>query len=301
MAPTPAPCSEPETPSPISLVAPFAVLGLVGGFLSVVLVFGTTGLEGALLGPVILSVTSFSAGLGFVATQMARIRFALGGAAALVAAIAATGPLTGGFAGAVALGMAGRSECGLLYLYGGASLGLSFSSAFVPALLLLFFAARRIRHVRAGTVVDRSQRAGIWTHVCFSVAVASGLVSMCFPRGSERAGVVLALAAVATGAMGLLAIADARRLKELRAVSVRLQRVAAADEPLGEVEVDLGLGEEHWLLAADRGAPYRGNVLTPCIRGAFLDVQRLLWRAATAHVVELAACALILVLAFRAG
>jgi hypothetical protein len=294
MEPTTAP-AEDQVRAP--LVLPFAALGLAGGLLAVFRLFGAEAPSAMILLPVTVSVTSCSAGVGAVARRLVGLRSRFRAALALAGTIGVAGAVAGGLAGATVGALAG-GEMALGGFAIGALMGAWCSTAFLLPMGVVFFAARWARSARVGTTTARSAREAVWALVCCSVALASAAVAATAAPDSQRlvAGVVLGLVAVC--GLGFVAAGDFRRLSALRALSTRVRRMAEPGEALGDMETDLGVGEEHWLTEPP-GAPYRSGKPAPCVRGALFEVHRRLSRAAHVRAFEIVSSVVLLGLALR--
>jgi hypothetical protein len=284
----------------MGLVWLFSALGFAGGLLAALAFVGTQG-ELGIVADVTFNVTLLSAAVGHFAQRFVRQRSAVGAGFALAATIELAGALAGAASGAMLVVVAGDPQyVGAAILIGG-TLGLYFAVGFLVPMGVVFFAARRARCARPGTLVDRSERAGVWAQACFVVAVTWGLVAVASPWGPNARclGVARAMAVGAAGGLALLVVGDALRLRALRAVRKRVGRVAEADEALQNVEMDLGLGEERWVIEAPATEPYRGGGGKTYIRGTISEVRRLVVRAAIVHGVELGVCAALIACALR--
>jgi hypothetical protein len=249
---------------------------------------------------VTLNVTLFSAAVGYFAQRLVRHSSAVGAAFALALAIEFAGGLAGAVAGALFVAGGGEPQyMGAAFCVGGA-LGLLYAAiGFLLPMEVVFFAVRGARDARPGTLVDRSERAGMWAQACFVVAVASGLFAVARPPGANERLIAVAMAVGAAAGLALLVVGEGLRVRVLRAIRRRVGRIAEADESLQNVEMDLGFGDERWVIEAPATEPYRGGTGRTCVRGTISEVHGRVVRGAIVHGVELVACAAVVACALR--
>jgi hypothetical protein len=139
---------------------------------------------------------------------------------------------------------------------------------FVPVLAVIVLAARRVGRARLGSVVDRSDRRGVWVATMAAIALATVAVA---PHGEALRGVPFWIALSATEvalALTVLDLVERRRIGRPVILGGPL-RVRAASSPaapdddaeLGtHVEVyDAGLGDATFEEMAPAPQPYRST------------------------------------------
>src|SRR4051812_27639272 len=169
--------ADPSTPAPAPrslLPLPFALLGLLGGWLTSRLVHnGAQEIRGLL----VIMTTVASAGLGRALPP----RGGKGPLAAIARAVASI--VLAGLINGVLIGFFGG---GLLGIMVGGLFGLIFAAPFVPALLPVIAAARRVGRARAGSLVDGADRRAVWLATAMVAALAS-LLPVVAGREEDRA------------------------------------------------------------------------------------------------------------------
>jgi hypothetical protein len=227
-----------------SLAAPFACLGLFGGWLSAHM---TVGSESAMHLMVLLTLfTPMScAMLGFYLSERVRKGFVIRTLIATVVAGLMNGFFVGMFTGAGA---------GLLI---GPAFGFFYCLPFIPFTLFTAGFAHRVGRAEPDSIVDRADRRAIWRAVTLSISLAS-LITL-FGHHSEKT--LIACLAASLASLFLFVI-DLFALDQ----AIRLGRVAARCLPydearhgaLGLTRADaFGLGDERLVEIAASQSPYR--------------------------------------------
>jgi hypothetical protein len=284
-------------PTLSELTFPFALVGLVAGWLS----------AGLLANPVIgvavagqQGVAAVIAGLigAVIGTLLGRLHvprnaFAEEGPPWIPVALYLIpgGAITGGAVGWIASGGHGNGlSSGLLN-------GLICAPGFVPVGTLVLSAARRARRARLGSIVAGSDARSIWSilAIALSVTTLAALPDWAAWRHA-RAALPHAALAMADGAAVLIAclmVADAvalvrvvrlgRQQMEQREPEDDAAREAAAREAIPTT--DLGLGEEVMAQLARGAAVYRSQertvaLLLGSVTEARAALRRALWRGA---------------------
>jgi hypothetical protein len=227
-----------------SLAAPFACLGLYGGWLSAHMTVANNDVV-----PVVVLLTLFTpmscAILGFYLGDRIRKGFI---ARTLIATIVA-GVMNGFF-----VGMFTGAGAGLLI---GPAFGLFYALPFIPATLLTAGFAHRVGRAAPGSIVDRADRRAVWRAVALSISLAS-LVTL-FGHASGKA--LIACLAASLASLFLFFV-DIFALDQ----AIRLGRVAKRCLPYDESRHgaitltrsdELGLGEDRFVEIAAAESPYR--------------------------------------------
>ena len=155
--------SEPSiAPKPVPLTWPFAVAGLVGGWLSADTFKPHGGDELRVLLALVTPVVAALLGR-FLTSRIhgGPLRTALMVTAAIIGAGMINGVLLGLFLGAM---------IGVLI---GVPFGALFALPFVPPLALVVLLARRVGRARPGSAVDASDRRAVWGAVAVSASLAT--------------------------------------------------------------------------------------------------------------------------------
>jgi hypothetical protein len=297
MPDAPEPAAAPPEPSAGAppLLGPFSLIGVAGGWLTAdAFRLGDAGDRG--LRWLLTLITPMTAAVlaAWLGGRAGRRPLAFG------LSIAGGTMVAGALNGAV-IGFAVAAPFGAAF---GLVPGLLCALPFVPALLLVSFAARLVARARRGTVVHGADRRGPWVASFAAIAVAS-LVAIPFAQ-RYPASLVPALAAFCAttltvwlaGAFALDVVAWAR-VARLAGAAVRLRPAGpgAIRPPRGARVVDLGLGDELAEEVIAPAAAYRGVervVLT--VRGAPTRARSALgWAVArSALAVAVSAAAVIL-------
>jgi hypothetical protein len=277
-----------KPPGLFSLTLPFAIVGLVGGWLAVD-VFGVHGRNQVCW--LLLTFTPLvSAALGrFLSPRIRSGLFTTG--MLVIASICIAGMINGLLIALVGLPPQGA-------ILGGPMIGLICSFPFIPALCAVAFVARRVGRARVGSIVDRADRRAVF---CATGAVSSlaFLFTSQIPLGSGTFIITPSLA-LAVCALLLLAI-DVRALlgacaalKESVAVTLADAPATPAPEKRGPraTVVDFGLGDEEVEEVAHEGAAYREQKRTLRVfRGSAEQAQdALAWMIAADVTALVLAC-----------
>ncbi|HEY2513941.1 MAG TPA: hypothetical protein VGI39_23905 [Polyangiaceae bacterium] len=132
---------------------------------------------------------------------------------------------------------------------------------------------------RAGSLAASDEQQRVWVVAAGAIALSGAALAAVSPKDDVQYEALLA--AVAILALAGLTTAAVRRVRTAVALASGLERIAQPHDPLPEVEVDLGLGDERWLKASKLEGPYRGeDRATQGVRGAVFDVQARLLRSA---------------------
>lgn len=239
--------------SPPSLVLPFAVLGLAGGWLTAdafhvrhelepvrwLLAFFSPLVAAALgvyLGPRLLGVATDGGAPPAPAAWLARGWLA--GTLWTLLAIAVAGLING-----MLIGLLLVFPVGALF---GAFFGVLCAVPFLPALAAVILAARRVGRARAGSMVDASDRRAVWLAVA-AVTVAGCLLGPIAwpPSPAERE----ALALVRQGAVALAGAVIAWSFVMDAAALVRLTKAGRSERA----------GTEAWREGGGAGAARQGQ------------------------------------------
>ncbi len=282
---------------PLSL--PYAATGFAGGFMVADgFRLGALRLDAGTRPLVAILVPTVAAGLGHLVTRL--------GASAtlsrrlLVAAVAvlAAGVIVGATVGVIGWSAAGLPE--------GAASGLYCGIAFFPAFALVLAAARRVGRARRHSLVDGSDRRGVWLAVATSVALGSFAALpewASYPDAAPlRPDVSLWLAAGALVGIVALTLLDWDAWLRARAAAKATTTMQPRDPGSPHVvsaptTLDLGLGELVWHHAALGVDAYKDldrlhGVIAGCPSRGCGALRRALVRDCAALAVGIAAIAL---------
>ncbi len=245
-------------PPAVQLAWPFAVLGLVGGWITADIL--NMLVEGMRLF-VVLTTSAVSAGLGAILSRYLRSRpfpHALG----TLFAVALAGAVNGGLLGLLIM----KIEV----LFFGAGFGIVCSIPFLPVLGSVVAVARRVGRARQGSLVDASDRRKVW--ITAMVFLAPSVLLTFLPQRPSTIVVVEALLSLVAALV--IAVSFARDLGALllaRGLAEREARFVSPDSDLARetiARVDLGLGDELHQEVARAGSTYREHTRpTRLIRG----------------------------------
>jgi hypothetical protein len=230
------------------LAAPFALMGLVGGWLTAVMTVG----HGSELHLYIL-LTLFTPIVSSLLGSWLAARAARKTAARTLITILAT-IVAGGINGSI-IGLFAGAMPGMMI---GLVCGLMFSAPFIPGNLLVMSAAHRVGRAPRGSLVDGVDRRGVWRAT--ALVIAAGSLITIFGHQSWRAHL-----ACTTGLLIASAIAafDLAARSKLMRISGMLTRFRPYD-PVRHGEcvptagvIHIGLGDERFDEIAAAESPYR--------------------------------------------
>jgi hypothetical protein len=246
--------------SPIALQAPFFAVGLVGGWLvAEIHHLDRSGTELALRGLLTIITPLVCVFLG-ARVHPRQADSALGAVLALTVSASIAGVANGAIIGFFAMPPHGALLA--------SPWGFVCALPFVPVLAVIVLAARRVGRARAGSVVDRSDRRGVWVATMAAIALATVAVA---PHGESLRGVPFWIALSCTEvalALTILDLVERRRVGRPVVLSGPLRPRAPAsqetpDDEAGvaaHVEVyDAGLGEATFEELAPAPQPYRST------------------------------------------
>ena len=228
---------------PPSLWLPFAALGVAGGWL----VARGFGPGEAPISAMLITFTPISCALlgGFLTKRLGRFWFPIAFVATIVAGV---------FNGA----MVGLCLAGPVGVPFGGMFGAMYALPFIPATMVVAFAAHRVT-ASGDTPVGRAQRRGVWATAAFAIAGAAALCA-----GHHAFGWPPALLALGGAAIGSFMLArDVGELVSLRRVAERVRGMARRNGPLprlvdmGAQRIDLGAGDAVFD-EVEPGEPFRG-------------------------------------------
>ena len=158
------------------------------------------------------------------------------------------------------------------------------------------FARGSTDQARAGSLAAANERQCVWVVTSAAIAVSAAALAAFSPKVDVLYEALVA--GVALLGLGALTLAAVNRVRTATSLVSGLERIAQPHDPVADVEVDLGLGDERWLKAPKLESPYRGaEQVTEGVRGAVFDVQARLMRAALTNGGLAALCLSLLVLA----
>ena len=151
------------TSGPIQLAAPFGAIGLAGGWMTADFFrAGTFGIDAGFRPLLVVLTPMVAASLGLVVTGRGEDSWAR--AASLVAGtVVAAGTFCGALVGFMLWPPQGLIE--------GAGNGLLCALAFLPAFWMVLAAARAVGRARPGSLVDASDRRGVWLATATAIAL----------------------------------------------------------------------------------------------------------------------------------
>lgn len=304
--PAPAPSD-----APLSLAAPFGLIGLAGGWLTADAFRVGTGEPVRWLLVVVTPIVAWLLGAYLTrrvgpAARTSDLSWARRGHLAAALLVLAT-ILIAGVLNGVLIGMMLAGPMGMLI---GVFFGVMCALPFIPALGAVLFAAHRIGRARQGSIVDASDRRAVWAATAAAIALASLLV----PALAERVRppeASLWMAAASSAVLAALLLADAvalvRVVKATRGVEDAVSHGLSGGEAEGQAAgqaplVDLGLGDETRVDALPAQHAYRGITrLVRVVRGSREGAIRALRSGVALAALALAAEALLWAQAWGAG
>lgn len=289
------------TSSSMGLQAPFFTVGLVGGWLAAELHhLDRSGAELALRGLLTIITPVVCAFLG-ARVKPREAESAVGAVLALTVSTTIAGVANGAIIGFFAMPPVGALLA--------SPWGFVCALPFVPVLAIIVLAARRVGRARPGSVVDRSDRRGVWVATMAATALATVVVA---PHGEALHGVPFWISfAGALGAVALTAydLVERRRVGRpvvlegpLRPRAPAPATTVAVEVPAGAELHDVGLGDATFEELAPSSQPYRSSERVLRVhRGSRARAREALaaagWRGVAAVIVAATASAAHLLLA----
>ncbi len=229
------------------LALPFAALGLTGGWLTGRLTIGSSSSEQYIAWLLCLFTPAVCALLG----ESLRSRTQKTWVARTVLST-----LTAGMVNGLVIGMFLGAVVGMVV---GLVAGFFFSLPFLPAVLAVTGAGRKVGRASRGSIVDATDRRGIWVWTAVSIALAS----LCIAAGRTGQGSAAMLAVVSLAGVAIAFSFDAADLAHARRVALLTEGLERRDRrPASLVAVDaqcidLGMGDATFDERVASPAPYR--------------------------------------------
>jgi hypothetical protein len=279
-------------------VVPFAALGLLGGILTATFFDAL----GSSIGRLVMGVTPITAGLLGAAVGAVRRRWAV--ATILLGMIA--GVLNGTVIGLI------ESASGhhIVEMGFGAWLGVWCAPGFLPPLVVIAWAARRVGRARLGSLIDGIDRRAVWCAVAWTAVACTLWLRL----SGSVSGTQLSQRLVIVGGIGAAALlyllwnlgrdltALARAEEAVRLASLLKNVVPApAEAARSRHYVDLGLGDEqHHQI--DDGTLYRtAPSIQLVLAGSPAEAKRVTRRAVIADAAGIASVLATMLIQFLAN